>query len=125
MELFSFEAKELTQKDFDAARAIDLIYSGNPINMKDFSYDLKQESIALFPAEPRGSSKLLRVNSNGQVSNFDHFGNNIVSLLDGCHIVFNDSRVLDARLTVDLGNGNKVELMVSTVLVVCLMGTSL
>lgn len=125
MELFSFEAKELTQKDFDAARAIDLIYSGNPINMKDFSYDLKQESIALFPAEPRGSSKLLRVNSNGQVSNFDHFGNNIVSLLDGCHIVFNDSRVLDARLTVDLGNGNKVELMVSTVLVFCLMGTSL
>ena len=119
MELFSYEAKELTQKDFDAARAIDLIYSGNPINMKDFSYDLKQESIALFPAEPRGSSKLLQVNSSGQVSYYDHFGKNISSLLDGCHVVFNNSRVLDARLTVDLGDGNEVELMVSSMLVQC------
>ena len=112
MELFSFEAKELTQKDFDAARAIDLTYTGNPINMKDYSYDLHQDSIALFPAEPRGSSKLLRV-SNGQVSYFEHFGNNISSLLEGCHVVFNNSRVLDARLAVDLGDGNAVELMVS------------
>ena len=113
MELFSFEAKELTQKDFDAARAIDLVYAGNPINMKDYSYNLQKESIALFPAEPRGSSKLLRVNSNGQVSYFEHFGNNISTLLEGCHVVFNNSRVLDARLAVDLGDGNEVELMVS------------
>lgn len=113
LELFSFEAKELTEKDFDAARAIDLVYAGNPINMREYSYDLKEESIALFPADPRGSSKLLRVNAKGQVSYFDHFGNNISSLLEGCHVVFNNSRVLDARLGVDLGGGNQVELMVS------------
>ena len=113
LELFSFEAKELTRKDFDAARAIDLIYAGNPIDMKDFTYDLKQQSIALFPAEPRGSSKLLRVDSNGKVSYLEHFGKHISSLLEGCHVVFNNSRVLDARLAIDLGDGNKVELMVS------------
>lgn len=113
LELFSFEAKELTQKDFDAARAIDLVYAGNPINMRDYSYNLEQESIALFPANPRGSSKLLRVNAKGQVSYFEHFGNNISFLLEGCHVVFNNSRVLDARLAVDIGAGNEVELMVS------------
>lgn len=112
MEFFSFEAKELTQKDYDAARAIDLIHHGKPINMSDFSYDLKQEAIALFPAEPRGSSKLLQVDSNGQVSYHDHFGNSVPSLLAGCHIAFNNSRVLDARLSVELGNGDRVELMV-------------
>lgn len=53
LELSSFEAKELTEKDYDAARAIDLIHSGTAISMKDYSYNLKEESIALFPAETR------------------------------------------------------------------------
>lgn len=111
LEFFSFEAKELTEKDFSAAKAIDLIAGGNPIKMSDFSYDLEQDSIALFPADPRGSSKLLQVNSRGRVSYFDHFAENIPSLLGGCHVVFNNSRVLDARLSVELGSGEKVELM--------------
>ena len=114
LEFFSFEAKELTEKDFSAAKAIDLIAGGNPIKMSDFSYDLEQDSIALFPADPRGSSKLLQVNSRGRVSYFDHFAENIPSLLGGCHVVFNNSRVLDARLSVELGSGEKVELMVSS-----------
>ena len=117
LEFFSFEANELTQKDVDAARAIDLVHAGNPIKMSDYSYDLKQDSIALFPAEPRGASKLLRVDSAGKVKYFDHFGKSISSLLDGCHVVFNNSRVLDARLLVELSDGNKVELMVSSELI--------
>ena len=112
LEFFSFEANELTQKDHDAARAVDLIHNDNPIKISDYSYDLKQDSIALFPAETRGSSKLLRVNGSGKVSYFDHFGSSIPHLLRGCHIVFNNSRVLDARLSVDI-NGKHVELMVS------------
>jgi len=111
LELFSFEAKELTEKDHAAANAIDLVHSGNPIKISDFSYDLRQDSIALFPAEPRGSSKLLRVDSRGKVHYFDHFGNSIPSILSGCHVVFNNSRVLDARLSVEVGNGDMVELM--------------
>jgi hypothetical protein len=50
LEFFSFDANELTEKDFAAARAIDLIHHGNPINMSDYTYDLKHDSIALFPA---------------------------------------------------------------------------
>lgn len=112
LEFFSFEANELTEKDYAAARAIDLVHRGNPIKMSDFSYDLRQESIALFPAEPRGSSRLLRVDSRGKVSYHEHFGNAIPSLLEGCHVVFNNSKVLDARLSVDLKDGKNVELMV-------------
>ena len=110
--LFSFEANELTQKDYAAANAIDFIHHGNPIQMSDYSYNLKPGSIAVHPAEPRGSSKLLRVDGNGKVSYYNHFGK-IPDLLDGCHVVFNNSRVLDARLSVKLTNGTEVELMVS------------
>lgn len=111
LEIFSFEANELTQKDVDAAKAIDLVYTDNPIKMSDYSYDLKHDSIALFPAEHRGGSKLLRVDSAGKVSYFNHFGKSISALLDGCHVVFNNSRVLNARLLVE-SEGDTVELMV-------------
>ena len=113
MEFSSFEAKGLTEKDFNVATAVDCIHRDNPIRISNFGYELKQHSIAQFPAEPRGSSKLLQVDSRGKVSHFDHFGRSIPWLLDGCHIVFNISRVLDARLSVELVNGDKVELMVS------------
>lgn len=111
MEFFSYDARELTQKDRDAAAAVDLVHSSKPIRMSDYSYELEQDAIALFPAEPRGSSRLLRVDSRGGVSYFDHFGESIPSILEGCHVVFNNSRVLDARLSVDLGDGDAVELM--------------
>lgn len=111
MEFFSFEAKELTEKDYDAAKAVDLIHGGNPIKMSDYSYDLKQDSIALFPAELRGSSKLLQVDSQGGVSYKPHFANSIPEAISGCHVVFNNSRVLDARLSVEVESGKKVELM--------------
>ena len=115
MEFSSLEAKEVTEKDFDVAVAVDHIHHDNPIRMSDFG-KLMQDSIALFPAEPRGSSKQLRVDSHGEISYFNQFGRTIPLLLDGCHIIFNDSRVLDARLLVKLANGDKVELMVSFIL---------
>lgn len=117
LSFFSFEANELTSKDYAAAKAIDFMHQDNPIVMGDFGYNLKQESIALHPAEPRGSSKLLRVDAQGKVSYYENFANSIPKLLEGCHVVFNNSRVLDARLSVKLNNGAEVELMVSVVLV--------
>jgi len=110
---FSFEANELTSKDYAAAKAIDFMHQDNPIVMSDFGYNLKQESIALHPAEPRGSSKLLRVDAQGKASYHANFANSIPDLLQGCHVVFNNSRVLDARLSVKLNDGVEVELMVS------------
>jgi methylenetetrahydrofolate dehydrogenase (NADP+) / methenyltetrahydrofolate cyclohydrolase len=111
LEYYTFEADALTEKDYDAAKVADLIYKGNSIRMSDFTYNLKPESIAKYPASPRGSSKLLRVDENGRVTNYKNFSDSIVTLLSGKHVVFNESRVLDARLFVEGPNRTQMELM--------------
>jgi S-adenosylmethionine:tRNA ribosyltransferase-isomerase len=78
------------------------------IRMSDYAYQLNEESIARYPPNPRGSSKLLRVDGRGQVSYFDNFSRVFSQLTSGAHIVFNDSRVLDARLFISR-HGTKEE----------------
>lgn len=109
---FTFDAMELTEKDYDAAKVADMVYTGNVVRMSDFTYHLKEESIAKYPANPRGHSKLLRVDSNGRVSYFNNFSESFGSLVEGAHVVFNDSRVLHSRLFVDGPFGKPVELMI-------------
>ena len=69
--------------------------------MEDYSYKLNPEAIARYPAFPRGSSKLLECNQHGQVTYHPNFSESIVPLLQDKHVVFNESRVLDARLYVE------------------------
>ena len=83
----------------------------NMIRMSDYTYHLRPESIAQYPASPRGSSKLLYCNAKGAVTYFDNFSTHIVPLLKGKHVVFNESRVLDARLFVQQESEQAVELM--------------
>ena len=49
LEWFSFEAKQLTEKDFDAARAVDLVYGGNSIKMEDYAYGKCPRLCVSFP----------------------------------------------------------------------------
>ena len=74
--------------------------------MKDYSYTLQESSIAKYPASPRGSSKLCRVDYQGNVQFLDHFANHFPSLARNCHLVLNDSLVLDARLFVEHPNAS-------------------
>jgi hypothetical protein len=110
MDFFTYKANELTEKDYDAANAVDMVLSKDKIEMSKYSYNLFEKSIALYPASPRGSSKLLKVNNSCQVEQFANFSHVFASMVEGSHIVFNDSRVLDARLFVNQAN-EKVELM--------------
>jgi pterin-4a-carbinolamine dehydratase len=112
VEFFTFEAKELTSKDYDAAKAIDTIASGSSIQMKDYTYDLLESSIAISPSSPRGSSKLMKVESNGDVSYFNNFSDSFAALATGAHIIFNESRVLNARVFVKDSGGKPMELMI-------------
>mmetsp|Transcript_4068 Transcript_4068/g.9411 ORF Transcript_4068/g.9411 Transcript_4068/m.9411 type:complete len:1141 (-) Transcript_4068:76-3498(-) len=112
LEFFTFEAKQITQKDYDAAQAVDMILSANQVKMSRYSYELDEKSIAQYPASPRGSSKLLRCEANGNVAYHGNFSKSFASMVRGCHLVFNDSRVLDARLFVKDGSGSNVELMI-------------
>jgi methylenetetrahydrofolate dehydrogenase (NADP+)/methenyltetrahydrofolate cyclohydrolase len=112
MEFFTFEANQITEKDYDAAQAVDMILSKDKVEMSKYSYNLREENIAKYPASPRGSSKLLKCDGPGNVSYYDNFSEVFPSLAKGCHIVFNDSRVLDARLFIKDASSSKVELMV-------------
>jgi len=120
MEYFSFEANDLTNKDYEAARKVNRILeeeiaqnttvvipleTTEPIKMSDFTYDLREEAIAKYPADPRGSSRLLHVDKNGNAEYFDNFSQSILPLLSNAHVVFNESKVVNARLSVN-GDGD-------------------
>ena len=71
---------------------------GSPVlALSDFDFDLPGERIALRPAEPRDSARLLQVGATGALS--DHAVADLPELLaPGDVLVFNDTRVISARL---------------------------
>jgi len=67
------------------------------MKLSDFDFDLPPDRIALRPATPRDTSRLLSING-GQLS--DHFVSDLPSLLrDGDVIVMNDTKVMRAQLS--------------------------
>ncbi len=112
LDFFTFEAKQITEKDYDAAQAVDMLLTKDKVAMKKYSYHLNEENIAKYPASPRGSSKLLKYDGPEKVSYYNNFAESFPSMAKGCHLVFNDSRVLDARMFVSNSAGSKIELMI-------------
>jgi len=113
MEFFTYEANGVTDKDYEAARAVNAIFDGAQIRMSDFTYDLNVESIARYPAEPRGSSRLLRVDGDGNVVHYENFSNSFLSFAKDSHIVFNESKVANGRVFVIGKNATKsLEMMI-------------
>jgi len=78
----------------------------------DFSYHLPKELIAQYPPERREDSQLLYLNSSTGAMKDWKF-NDLLSLLDPDDlIVFNDTRVIPARLYGSKETGGKVEILV-------------
>ncbi|MDR2885683.1 MAG: S-adenosylmethionine:tRNA ribosyltransferase-isomerase [Rikenellaceae bacterium] len=77
------------------------------IKIADYDYPLPEERIARFPAAERGSSRLL-VWRGGAISEtrFDHLGE---QLPVGSLLVFNDTRVVRARLIMQKASGARIE----------------
>lgn len=76
-----------------------------------YHYHLPKKSIALRPARPRDAAKLLVVDRRGGravVSNFQHLGQYLPSR---SVLVFNDTKVLPARLSVTKPSGGKAQLL--------------
>lgn len=82
----------------------------------DFYYDLPEGLIAQEPPEERGASRLLVLDgAKGDIA--DHQFADLTSLLrPGDLLVFNDTRVIPARLFGQKESGGKVELLVERVL---------
>jgi S-adenosylmethionine:tRNA ribosyltransferase-isomerase len=82
--------------------------------LSDFDFKLPQELVAQTPLPERSTSRLLQVNSDELA---DRNFSNIVDLLSpGDLLVFNDTRVLKARLFGAKHTGGKVEILIERLL---------
>ena len=77
------------------------------INIKDYDYELPEERIAKFPPAKRGDSKLLFWDGAPHCSHFD----NIEDFLpEGATLVFNNTKVIRARLMFFKDSGARIEI---------------
>ena len=82
----------------------------------EFSYQLPEELIAQFPTEQRGSSRLLVMESlSGELTDLE-FSKLPGLLKAGDLLVFNDTRVIPARLFGNKETGGKVEILLERIL---------
>lgn len=75
-----------------------------------YDYQLPEELIAQEPAEPRDSAKLLVYNKETNKTDFDTFANLAKYLPEKAVLVFNQTKVLPARLLAKKPTGGTVEL---------------
>ena len=84
-----------------------------PLTLQHFDYALPAELIAQFPAPERAASRLLRLSGAGlsdrRFADLPHF------LRPGDLLVFNDTRVIKARLYGYKASGGKIEALVERV----------
>lgn len=80
----------------------------------DFDYDLPQELIAQHPMEPRDHSRLLVVDKKTGEIEHKHFYDLLNYLKPGDVLVFNDTRVIPARLHGTKDTGAHVEVFLLT-----------
>ena len=88
----------------------------NRVHLSDFDYELPPELIAQHPAAERAASRLLHLDGRtGAIE--DRRFRDIVALLEpGDVLVFNDTRVIKARLHGRKDTGGEVEVLVERVL---------
>jgi S-adenosylmethionine:tRNA ribosyltransferase-isomerase len=78
------------------------------IQLSDFQYNLPDSSIARYPVEPRDSSKLL-VYKSGKISH-QHFVDLTDFLPKNSFLVFNDTKVIPARIHFQKSTGSVIEI---------------
>lgn len=80
--------------------------------LSDFDYDLPAERIAQTPVEPRNASRLMVLNPQEKTMEHRHFYDLKEYLVPGDTLIFNDTRVMPARL---IGHrdqtGGKIEVL--------------
>jgi S-adenosylmethionine:tRNA ribosyltransferase-isomerase len=78
------------------------------LNIKDFDYNLPEDSIAFFPVDERDQSKLLIFNGKKFIKQ-DKFSNISHYLPGQSLLVFNNTRVIHARFIFENPTGSKIE----------------
>jgi len=86
------------------------------MKLSDFYYELPESLIAQFPPEKRGGSRLLCLNgSTGKIED-DHFSSFIDRVNENDLLVFNNTKVMPARLYGQKQSGGKVEILIERLL---------
>lgn len=81
----------------------------------DFDFNLPADLIAQFPSEQRGQSRLLHLNSEGQLQ--DHMFSELINFVrPGDVWVFNNTMVIKARLFGEKMSGGKIEVLIERIL---------
>ena len=78
---------------------------------RDFHFDLPDELIARYPAQQRDGSRLLVLEGDGAVHH-RHFPDLLSYLRKGDLLVFNNTRVIPARLFGAKESGGRVEILI-------------
>jgi len=83
------------------------------MNRQDFSYSLPDQLIARYPAEQRSASRLLMMERiSGKLSHGQFADDLLASLEAGDLLVFNNTRVIPARLYGEKESGGKAEVLI-------------
>ncbi|MBA6414824.1 tRNA preQ1(34) S-adenosylmethionine ribosyltransferase-isomerase QueA [Colwellia sp. 6M3] len=82
----------------------------------DFSFDLPEELIARYPKANRSASRLMTLNGNDGVLNDETFIDLINHVNAGDLLVFNNTRVIPARMFGQKASGGKLEVLVERLL---------
>lgn len=86
------------------------------MKISDFDFDLPEHLIAKYPAKDRTSSRMLKLNgSNGELSH-GHFTDIVELINEGDLLIFNNTRVIPARLFGHKESGGKIEVLLERVL---------
>ena len=85
------------------------------MHLDDFAYDLPRDLIADRPAEPRDAARLLVLPAGGGLRD-RHIADLPELLLPGDLLVFNDTRVIPARVVGSKPTGGQVEILLERVL---------
>ena len=86
------------------------------MHLSDFRYDLPDELIAHFPSKERSGSRLLCMKRENGAVEHKQFKDLIDYLRPEDLLVFNDTRVISARLLGQKASGGKIEVMIERVL---------
>jgi S-adenosylmethionine:tRNA ribosyltransferase-isomerase len=85
-----------------------------PLTLDDFAYELPAELVAQHPAAARGDSRLLCLSGESLADRM--FADLPQLLAPGDLLVFNDTRVIKARLYGQKASGGRIELLIERVL---------
>lgn len=86
------------------------------MRVSDFAFDLPEELIARYPKSDRTASRLMAVDGNTGAIDNGQFGDVLDKLNKGDLLIFNDTRVIPARMFGKKASGGKLEVLVERML---------